>query len=146
MDTELIKTKIRELNDLLQDQEVEDVQLPCGEMLCENCPFECDDDRDDETTCGLGNIVNTITDLKFIRMEMLITPHNCPLEQEEADMEELAMFDIEMNRPKKIPDKINAKILGVIKSYSSIIDLTESKEVIHLGADLVSVFKEEAEK
>lgn len=63
METELIKQKIKELYQLLQDQ-VEGPQLPCGGMLCENCPFECDDDVGGN--CGLGNIENEITNLKFI--------------------------------------------------------------------------------
>jgi hypothetical protein len=142
VDTELIKIKIIELKKLLEGTNDDD----CG-TECEVCPFCSLDDGDE--SCGLGNLLNELVDFRMFREEMLIRPHNCPLEQEEADMEEFAMFDIEMNtydRPKKIPDKISAKILGVIKSYSSIIDLTESKESMNLAADIVSVFKEEAEK
>ena len=62
MDVKKVKQKLREMNDFLQSDETE-----CDED-CENCPFWSNTDEGD--FCGIGTIVNDITDMKFIKEEM----------------------------------------------------------------------------
>ena len=65
MQTELIKQKITELWNILQIPENE-----CGkEDDCSKCIFRVIDKKGG-LTCGLGNIMNEITETKFYKEEL----------------------------------------------------------------------------
>jgi len=59
MDVELIKTKIRELYEHL------DSDKTACDTKCDACPFICHTDEGD--FCGIGTLVNDLTDIKFIK-------------------------------------------------------------------------------